>query len=263
MDKKDKDILTIFGIMFGIMVGLPLLYLLGDSIYNSISGTEATKEKIENCITENNFSKARELLPRLDDDQVEYAEKITKSEVTYYIKIDELIRARAIATENNAMHLYQEVFSAEKFPHLIAEKKYEEAFQILSTWVFVKEPVYDVHTTGEETDFGGGFFTPNVEAENREKYEKKKKQEQKELNKVAEYNSEIGTYNDNIFKLFYPAVADNNRAYIKKCLMLFQDELEESSRKPNSEGGYDIKYVKTSKALKEAKQKLNELKIRL
>lgn len=262
MNKDDKQLALFFGIPFGLLI----LALGGSEVYDAIYGIEATNEKIESFITENEFSKARQILPRLADDselQLNTAEKITRAEITFYVRQDELIRARTVATENKAMHLYQEVYSAEKFPILIAEKNYDEAFNILSTWVFVKEPIYAIHTTGDDADFGWVLTPADEKKKKKDAYKQRKNKESADIRGVDEYNSEMGTYNDNVFKLFYAAIADNNKAYIKRCLLLFQDELEESSREENTEGGYDIKYKKASKALREAKQKLTELKIRL
>ena len=199
---------------------LSLLFEAGDS---------KTKKNISQAIETNNFGKARELVTDLyGDEKDELVEKINRSEITYLYKMGEIERAHRVALENNAINIYQKII-AENIPSLLAEKKFEQTYNILSNWTFFEDPVYS--------------------ATNVTTYEVN------ELNK--EYNSEIGTYNDMVFKLFNAALVDNQKGFIKRTLLLFQDELVLKSKTEN--GDYlDMEFKKDNKALREAKQKLAE-----
>ncbi len=202
--------------------------------------TKDAKKNIEVAIAENDFSKARESLGVLDgwgSTRDEYEDKINLSEITYFIKQGEYVRARAVASEHKAMESYSMVI-ANEIPDMIVKKDYASVFNILSNWTFKEDPVYSAEEVGDY-----------------------------ELNEYNQkYNSEIGTFNDLVFRLFNAAIVDNNKEYIKKSFLLFQDELVLNTKKPvktrYAGNYYNITFKKDNKSLREAKQKLAEYNIK-
>lgn len=206
-------------------IGIMLIGLIF-SYFSDMADTR-TQKKIENAITANDFATARQLLKDIESPD-EYKEKVNRSEITYLYKMGELERASRVAIENESVNIYQELV-ADEIPKLLADKDFEKVFNILSTWSFFEDPIYS------EDDCDASKIN--------------------QLN--AKYNSEIGTYNDLVFKLFNAALANNNRVYVNKSMVLFQDEIVVKIKKlhEGSKDRWDVTFDKESKALQEAKRK--------
>lgn len=165
--------------------------------------------------------------------------QIIRAEVTYYVKQGEIARAKAVALEttieeSNALYIFQEIM-AEQIPSMLEKKDFESTFNVLSNWTFFEDPTYSA-----------------------ERIQAKSIDSNKD-----DYNSEIGTYNDLVFKLFNAAIVNNNQEFVKKSFLLFQDEMVLNTKKYIGKDNYgdalyNVTYKKDNKALRDAQRRLAE-----
>jgi DNA-directed RNA polymerase beta subunit len=187
---------------------------------------------VQEAITAYDFGEARSLLACYEDQEWlngsrytgakggsktnQYAKKLVKivtAEVTYYMKNGEEALAKAAAQESNLYIIYNEALPA-LVNSLIDKGEIKKALSILSRYTF------------------DSSLPPNVI----------------EFNDHDEvYNKEANSFNDMINSLFNYALFENDKAILKKCLLLYVPNVSGSSR----DRDYDTKNTAIAK-LKEA-----------
>lgn len=195
---------------------------------------------VQEAITAYDFGEARSLLACYEDQEWsqrgnrytganggsktnQYAKKLVKivtAEVTYYMKNGEEALAKAAAQESNLYIIYNEALPS-LVNSLIDKGEIKKALSILSKYTFdssLPPNVYNYH------DIDG---------------------------KAEIYNKEANLFNDMINSLFNYALFENDKAILKKCLLLYVPNVSGT----DSDRDYDTKNT--------AKEKLKESGLRL
>ncbi|MBO7054663.1 MAG: hypothetical protein J6W37_04700 [Bacteroidales bacterium] len=223
MSKKNNDY------SLAIFFGVPGVLLIVVCIWGFLSTDSKKNERITTYLSENNFIEARKEVEKIQDEEIkeDARGKVSRAEITYYIKQNEFARAKAVATEDGQDSMYQQIIG-EWMSQLITNQQYSEAANILQNWTFTYSAKFDAkNITQSAID---------------------------DVNK--DYNHERNTYNDYVTKLINAAAFDDNVALVKKCLMLYRNIMIVETKKKIGNDYYDVTFKKDNTALREMKKKL-------